>query len=77
MAARAWLTLQWKEESWRFVFLLIGCVFLGGSCCGAVSLVEFVTFCQRERGRGPLGGTFTEGATAFVGSARWAGVYKY
>ena len=36
MAAGAYLTLQWKEESWRFVFLPVGRAFLGGSHCGYV-----------------------------------------
>jgi len=48
MAAHAYLTLQWKEESWRFVFLPVGCVFLGESRCGTVQSVEFVTSCRRE-----------------------------
>ena len=48
MVAHACLTLQWKEESWRFIFLPIGRDFLGGSHCGAVLLVEFVTSYQRE-----------------------------
>jgi len=69
MAARACLTLRWKEELLRFAFLPIGRAFLGGSHCGAVPLAESVTPCQREIG--PLGGAFIEEVTVIVGSARY------
>ena len=49
MAARAHLTLPWKETSWQFVFFPVGRAFLRESCCGTVSLAESVTSCQGEK----------------------------
>jgi len=49
MVAGTCLTLQWKEELWRFVFLPVGGAFLRRSRCGTAPFAESVSSCQGEK----------------------------
>ena len=59
--ARARFTLRQKESSWQFVFLLIGCVFLGESRCNVTLFGQKLQH-PVAGNLGLLGGAFKEGS---------------